>query len=277
MTISVSSQPETLKQLIKRSFVLYRQVFVHVFFLSLMLSIVAFIPRLLAILIGQDIFNSLPLFSLSKLWLFLIDACGLFFFAAMIWRIHCVITNSHETLYDDMKISLRKLPYIFIAALLQSLLITAITFSFIVIAFYIALHEQTFLPLDLKHELISGVILTIQLVIVGYLFFAFYFYLPIILIENNGIFASLRKSVSLVRNHWWRTFRAQMTPWIVYLVCLILIRYLLKLNIHIYFTGPEEQQHLLPTCVHILIFAIFMPWVATILLVQLRDLELRKK
>ena len=73
------------------------------------------------------------------------------------------------------------------------------------------------------------------------------------------------------------TLRVQITPWLAYLITLIIIKFGIKVPIHIYFVNPGEQQTFLATFIHILIFAIFVPWVGAVMLVQLRDLELRKQ
>ena len=79
----------------------------------------------------------------------------------------------------------------------------------------------------------------------------------------------------LVWNHWWRVFSVQATPWLCYLFLLFSLKYVLGINIHIYLLGQTSHSVLI-SLLHLLIFAIFIPWVAAILVVQLKDLELRK-
>jgi hypothetical protein len=127
-----------------------------------------------------------------------------------------------------------------------------------------------------KDELFVGVLLAIQTILVAYLFIAMYFYLPIIVIEHQGIWASLRKSVRLVWKNWWRTFFVQMTPWLIYFICLLLLKYIVNLNISLFYIKTEQIPTLLSLCVQILVFALFLPWIASTLMIQLRDLELRR-
>src|SRR5579863_5564761 len=117
-------------QLIKESFILYRHVFLRVFGLALILSVIAFIPRLITVYLQQDIFAAIPPFSLERLWLVLIDLGCLVFLAAIIWRIHCFMKNINEPFFTDLKIGLKKMPLVFFASILQALLISAILFFF---------------------------------------------------------------------------------------------------------------------------------------------------
>lgn len=274
--ITTSPQPETYSQLIRHSFKLYRKVFPHVFFLSLMLSIIAFIPRLLSVIVGQDIFLNLPPFSLYRFWLTLIDFGGLLFFTAVLWRIYCYLTDAHESMADDIKIALKKFIYIFVASLLQTLLVLGIVFCFVVLYFFIFMREgELLIAVNIADQLTLSLIFMSQIALVIYVFFLFYFYLPIILIENKGIFYALAKSAELVWKNWWRTFYVQLTPWLVYLICLLIVKHIFRIDVHIYFSQPEYQS-LLVTCLHILLFAAFIPWLGTTLILQLRDLELRK-
>jgi hypothetical protein len=79
----------------------------------------------------------------------------------------------------------------------------------------------------------------------------------------------------LVWNHWWRVFSTQLTPWLFYLALLIAVKYVLHIDFHIYFTQKIDNT-LWVTIAHIAVFSLFIPWVAALLLVQLKDLELRK-
>ena len=94
MAIAPSTTPELIRQQLVRSLALYRTAFIHVILLALVLSIIAFIPRLIALTIGQNIFASLPLFSPHKLWLVLIDIASLVFFTAILWRIRCLLRGN---------------------------------------------------------------------------------------------------------------------------------------------------------------------------------------
>lgn len=269
-------RPESKGRTIIRGLVLYRQAFFHVFFLAILTSIATFIPRIWTLIVGQNIFLNIPQFSPYRLWLLLINLSSLVFFTALLWRIRCVVTNTHESINDDMKIALKKLIYIFVATLLQTLFIVAVSTFLLFIIFHILSYKRAIITEDLFFQMLMLCLFLAQFIIIGFLFLAFYFYLPLILIENQGIIKSLLKSASLVWGNWWRTFWVQVTPWLVYFLVIILIRYATKLPLYIYFFPLEREPTLLATCVHVLLFAIFLPWFASNMLVQLRELELRK-
>lgn len=269
-------RPESKGRTIIRGLVLYRQAFFHVFFLAILASIATFIPRIWTIIVGQNIFLNIPQFSPYRLWLLLINLASLVFFTALLWRIRCVVTNTHESINDDMKIALKKLIYIFVATILQTLFILAVSTLLLFIIFHILSYKRAIITEDLLFQILMLCLFLGQAIIIGFLFLAFYFYLPLILIENQGIIKSLIKSASLVWGNWWRTFWVQVTPWLVYFLVIILIRYVTKLPLHIYFFPGDREPTILAACVHILLFAIFLPWFASNMLVQLRELELRK-
>ncbi len=74
----------------------------------------------------------------------------------------------------------------------------------------------------------------------------------------------------------WMTLRAQATPWLTYLVALIVIKLLFQVNINIYFMPVNPVANFYPTLLHIFILALFIPWGCSMMVAQLQDLELRK-
>lgn len=279
MQNGLAEKPESYLKIIKRSLLIYRASIIHVFFLALLVSAITFIPRLLSILIGQNIFYPDYFSGIGMLWFLFIYAVVILFFTALLWRIRCVITENHESLLEDMEVSIRKLPYIIVGACVQWVIFAILGLSIMAILYYF--NEGFILSLGSLEDLFQRVtitltILSIEVMISIYLFFLFIFYLPIILTEHQGIIASIIKSVRLVWRNWWFTFWVLITPVLVYLLFLIALRYGLHLNIHIYFAPPLEKFSWITTCLHIVVLAIFLPWMASALLAQLRNLELRK-
>lgn len=270
----LATQPESYKQQLVRSLKLYKVSLLHVLHFALLLSITFFIPRLISLGLGHNIFLGLSPFSLKRLWIELIAIIGMFFYAALLWRMRCIIFNVHESLFEDMKVAIKRLILIIAASIIQSLI-----FSFLclgIVAFYhffvpkALFFQSSLLELPL---VMSG--LLFYLIAVVYLYFLFIFYLPLILAEKKGVFTALGKSAFLVWKNWWRTFWLQITPWGSYLICLIIIKQVFSGNKHFYFSLGQPAS-LFATVLHILVFALFVPWIVAILLVQLRDLELRK-
>ena len=275
MDTILPSQPLSYGEIIKRSLRLYYLSFFKVFLLALILSIIIFIPRLIADMTGHDLFSNLPPFSLHRLWLILINLTGLAFFVAIIWHIYCVARQVHEPFIEDIVVGIKKCIYILIAAIIQN----AIIFAVIAVIFGLQILLYQY------HWLFSSSILSViftSLVFIGefilllYMTILFLFFTPLIAIENKGIFIAIEKSVLLAWNHWWRVFSLQVTPWICYLILLIIIKYGLRIDIHIYL-GEQTQHPLWTSILNIIIFALFIPWVATLLLLQLKDLELRRE
>lgn len=277
MKVAISTQPERISQLLLRSVNLYRQTFSHIFFLALTVSIIAFIPRIFTLVVGADIFTGVALLNPRRLWLLVIDLGCLMLLTAIIWRIRCIITDAHESILDDIEVAVKKLPYIIVSSFLQFLLLYIVIFFCVVIAYFLIFHNNLPGLLNLRDQIISSTIIFVQFILIMYIFFALYFYLPIIVIENKTIITSLRKSAYLVWTNWWRTFLVQITPWVVYLLVIIFLNVITNLNLHVYFIPGTSNQSLFATIVHIFIFALFIPFFATTMLVQLRDLELRKE
>ncbi|SRR5579883_254163 len=278
MTILTATHPETIRQVLRRSFRLYRRVFFHVFLLSVLLSITVFIPRILTLIIGENIFLNMPILDPHRLWLSLITVVIFLFFGAILWRVYCFTRQAHDSLRDDMNIAFHKIFYIFIAAVLQSFLFAIVIYFVGVIVFNIVLYPHFhFNSLSNTEITLLTLLFIFQCCLITYILFATYFYLPTIVIENKGIISSFAKSVTLVWGNWWRTFITQMTPWLFYVLMLMIVRDFFKINVQIYFVESADPPSLTITLIHILVFAIFVPFVATTAIVQLRDLELRKK
>lgn len=275
MMLKTAEHAETISQQIKRSFVIYRKTMPYVLWLSLAISIISSVPRLWIVITGHDLFQSTDLFSLHRLWFFGLEIAGMLFFTAMLWRIKCLMKSLTESYQIDLTIALQKLPKIVAAALLQGVFLLLITLPTVALLTY---SQQHHLNLANHTESIFFIALPFVFQIFGtvYLLFLFYFYLPLILAENQSILMSLWKSAKLVWGNWWRTFSVQVFPWISYLLILAIIRIFARVDVGIYFINIGYHALLL-TILHILLFAMFVPWVASTVLVQLRDLELRQR
>lgn len=286
MKIEISSQPESFHKLFIHSLKVYSKTFFHVFWFSALISIITFLPRIIELSLKEDIFTTLPMTSWHQLWFLLIDLVCLIVFTAILWRIQCALKKQHETILDDLIRAIKKLPLIIVAAIIQMFVVALV--GLIIFSLIFLLGSTTISNPFTSHIVVllsenSRLILALRFIsvlavfVIIYLFFAFYFYLPLILTENKGVFAALKESVYLVWGNWWRTVVFQISPWIVYVFCLVLFRFGLHMNIHVFFVEPEHAFSWLDLIFQIILFLIFVPWFATILLVQLRDLETRKK
>jgi hypothetical protein len=270
-----AAHPENLKQLLKRSFWLYKTSFLKTLIFAFVLALITFTPRMLTLVLHKDIFFGLSLFHPLRLVLVVVDILGLIVFATLLERIRSVMDRTQETVGEDLGFSLKKIPLIFCASLVQTVIFTLMTFA--IIGFYYFLHTQHLLvTTNLLKIFLITLPMVFQLFFNIYIFVLFIFYLPLIITENKGIFTSLGKSARLVWKNWWRTLKTQISPWVIYFITLILIRYALKINIHIYFLGQDELSWRV-TIIQIILFTVFISWSAATLMVQLRDLERRKK
>jgi hypothetical protein len=275
MQIELSQHPESTFQLLSRSSNLYKATLSKVFLMALALAIIVFIPRLAALITGYDIFATLNQHPLQWLWIPVIELALLMLFSEVLWRLHCKLHHTQDTVLEDVIISVKKLPFIFIAAIIQSSIITLISTAILMMLYFVP-REALISPNPIYSFFICATFIA-QSITALYLFLSFYFYLPLILTEDKGIFSAIKRSSSLVWGNWWRTAKLQIIPWIFYIVTLALLRYVLHINVHIYFIKSPTAYSWIITCLQILIFALFTPWFASTMLVQLRDLELRKK
>lgn len=275
MDAILPKHPMAYRQIITTSIKLYKKSFTKVILLSFLLAITVFIPRFLTILVGQDMYLQVSPLSPHRSWFILIDLVSLIFFIGILWHMHCLAVRKHEPLMEDVYVGLKKVIYVSIASLIHS----AIMFAVIAIVFgmQILLHANDFsINFDLVTILWISILFFCQFLLIAYISTLFIFYLPIIAIEGLGVLKGLEKSVLLVWNHWWRTISVQATPWLCYALLLVILKFFFRIDIHIYFF--DHQSHpLWVSILNLIIFACFIPWVAAVLLVQLNDLELRRK
>ncbi|VVC76899.1 hypothetical protein AQUSIP_22260 [Aquicella siphonis] len=274
MDTLLPSKPGSYRKIIKTSIKLYRASFTRIILLSLLLSLTMFIPRILTIFIGEDWLFNLPPLSPHRLWILAVDLVVLTFFVGIIWRMHCVIRDKHEPLIEDISVGLKKLLYVVFATLIESAIVFSVMLTMVGIQLVLVKYQVLFYN-HLLGGMITLAIFSIQLLLITYISMLFIFLVPLIAIENRGVLGSLERSARLVWNHWWRVFSVQITPWLCYLALLIIIKYVLRINIHIYFVEPSTNT-IWTTLIHLIVFALYIPWFAATLLVQLKDLELRK-
>lgn len=268
-------RPLNYRQLIKASLILYKVSFVRILILSFLLSFTVFIPRILSIAIGEDLFFSLTPTGWYRVWLACIQVVSIIFFIGILWRMHCILINKKEPLVEDFSIAIHKIISVLVAGVIQSVILLLV--ALVIYFFQLLLHKEGLL---FNNNLISTILTTLVFLLpflfILYTVALFTFLIPLIAIENRNVFAAVRKSVLLAWNHWWRIFTVQATPWLTYLFVLILVRFAMNINIHIYYMDANPH-HLLPTIINLILFTCFIPWVAALLLVQLNDLEIRNR
>lgn len=265
-------KPMAYRPLLHRSLLLYQASFTQVILLALLFSLTIFLPRIMLTL-TQKIITGWPLLSLYQLWLVVINLVGLVFFVAILWRMHCVLRDYHEPLAEDLWMGVKKVVMVFLAVLLQAFII--FVFSFVLVFTQILLFEyKPFLMEGFNGIIIAFIFLLVEFFLLLYIMSLLWFIVPLIATENKSIFKALEKSIQLAWNHWWRVFSIQLTPWLLYLAVLLVFRYVFFIDIHIYFLNGVMPS-IWAVLIQLIIFMLFIPWIAALSLVQMRDLELR--
>jgi hypothetical protein len=275
MAYTPATQPEPLRQRLARSLHLYRAAFPRVIVISLVLSIVAFMQRIIVLVAGQNPFANLPQGSVERLWLILFDIIVLVLFTVVLWRIRCVMENYFESLQNDLSNTFKKMPRIIGAALVETGLSLCLFFMLVGVIYFMR-DQNLFQTTDRLKMVFFVMPLLAQICLNIFIYVLLIFYLPLILTENKHIFEALGKSAGLVWGNWWRTFITLACPWCVYYLTLVVMKNVFQINIPI---SLFEIPHitLFATIMQILVFALFVSWFAATVLVQLKDLELRKK
>lgn len=264
MGVELANNPESNVQLIARGFNLYWASLLHVFGLALLLSLIVLLSRMLGFVANEYQVN----LAYIDLYVFFIGIALYFVFTALLWRMRCVITQAHEKILDDMWVASRKIFLIVGASIVQSIVITLITIAVYFLAHFIQKQPPVYA------FYMTMVLFILYFLIFVYIVFLLIFYLPLILTEDKGIFSALKKSISLVWGNWWRVFLLQITPTLAYLICLSLFSWMFRINIDIYLS--YAPQHIFATVINLFLIALIIPLNGAFLLVQLRDLELRK-
>ncbi len=276
MEIQPSTRPETYSELLARSLKLYLRVLPSTFLFALFIAIILFIPRLLSVAVGQNVFLSTAWMNQLAL-LYLAMYLSIFWFmAALLWAINCIESNKHQNFIVDFKMAAKRVLYIFGAALCLSfiiLLIGLLAFWLNELLWYFKLYFYN----QYLSSMLLFLVLLVQLVFTVWVVTRLYFYFPLIVLEHEGIFLAFKQSAHLVHKQVKRTLALQLTPWMSYFISLLIIKMIFKLNINIYFMPKNPVSTLYPTLLHIIILALFIPWASSMILVQLRDLKLRKE
>lgn len=271
--LAISTQPESNLAILGRSIRLYFASFIRVIPLAFLLSVIVFIPEIFSSVFNQEIFS--PLLSIESFWSLFFDLIIVFVYLAILWRMRGSVYEAHESVKEDVEQASRKYLRVVIAGVIVTFILGLIAFTTMTL-YSVLFKMNIIMEPNYIGMVILSVISFIYAGIVTYLYFVFYFYMPLILMENAGIFASLITSFRLVYHHWWRVFFLQITPGLTFFVLLVVIRYVFNWQVNIFLIPGPEQNTFAVYALNIVVFALFIPWIAAILLLQLHDLELRK-
>lgn len=272
MKVTLATTPQSNFRLLIRGLKLYVASFKHVFGLALLFSTIVFIPEYIAIAKGVSLLALPQLFQFYNIFFFLVDMMALFVFVALLWRIRCVITNQHESILDDFKVASKNIFLILGAAIIFALIIS------LFVLFLITLPAMSFLntPTQSSVTVALGFIF-LYFCIVAYIFYTLVFSIPLILTEDKGVLTAFEKSYLLVWGNWWRVFLVLTTPLFIYYMVLYIIQHVFFVNLSIPYGEDYHYQDLLVLIINVVWVAFVVPFFGSLLLLQLRDLELRKQ
>src|SRR3990167_8317415 len=231
METLLPTQPENYGHLLKRSFHLYRSSFLRIILPALLLSIILFMPQFCPNMILRTTELGGSALVMQTVYQIILNLAALYLFIAILWRMHCVIINKHEPLLEDVSMGFKKLFSVFIAAIFQSIIV--LTLAIMVYGIQMLLYQYNLLLSNNWFSIILTIVVFAgQLAVLFYVSALFIFMTPIIVIENKGVISAIERSVALVWNHWLRTITFQLSPWVYYFLCLFLIKFIFRINIH---------------------------------------------
>lgn len=271
----VAAKPSSYNQLIYQSLKLYNISFPKIILLAFLIGVTTFLPNIIYFFTGLDLHTVSNPTVYDHFLMFLITATAVALFIAILWHMHCEIRRRREPLEEDFQIGIKKALLVMIATVIQVLFVLGV--ALITTSIQLLLYKLDLLRFDNSLlGILTFLIFLFQLCLLFYVATLFVFLTPIIATENKTIIQAIGHSISLGWNHWWEIFSLQITPWLIYLGFLLFLRFIVGLNIQIYLLEMKPFSFL-GTLLHVIIFMFFIPWVAALLLIQLHDLELRKK
>lgn len=272
MLITLATTPQSNSRLFMRGLKLYFASFKHVIGLALLFSMIAFIPQFIAITQGLSLLELARLFSFYNLFFFIVDVVAVFVFITILWRTRCVVMNKHEGILDDFKIASKKILLIIGVGLIYMLILGLFVFLLITLPSLSFLNKPSLVSIN-----IALVLACLCFCMIVYIFYTLLFSLPLILTEDKGVIAALKKSYSLVWGNWWKVVLLLIIPTLAYFITLCIIQRIFSIDLTIRYAEAYNYRDLLILIMNVILVALFVPLQGALLLLQLRDLELRKQ
>lgn len=247
-----SSKPESIGRVLDASIKLFFASFTKVFIFILLFSLIILSPHFFMsnAMLAPGASDPDPDF----LWKFLPAAfvAGVFaaaFYIAIYYRMDKIARREEADASSAIAVGFKKLVPVVVAGILYMI-------AFVVGSVLLV---------------VPGIILLLSL----------YFYMPLVISDNMGPVRSLLTSHRLVWGNWWRTATVFLVPFFLMIVLLVLVGVIMAVFVGVgAASGTEETSATVNTIYSIvmLVFYIVMyPYIASITLVQLNDLKLRKQ
>ncbi len=236
-------QPQSIFSVIKNSLRLYKTVFSRFFWFSALYAIIFLLPNFS--FHGASIYLSQSAAEIAQVSVgFVVTLLGLWFFGVMIHGIYQIMMNTAVSFKNSCGVVLKKY-FIYLLAGIIYTIITVIGIVFL---------------------LLPGI----------FLHFLLMFFIIFILIENQGIFSSLKKSAKLVWGHWWRTFITLLISIVIFCIISIVFEMVFTIPVaFLYRINPHEITWLTYAILWILL-TLFLPWVFSVYVLLYHDLKLRQ-
>ncbi|MDH3694181.1 MAG: hypothetical protein OER96_06375 [Gammaproteobacteria bacterium] len=252
-----AQEPQTIGKVLDNAFRLYKASFKEAVLFSFLYASIVSMPEIIFALIPGDVPELGPT-ATSIYWIVFVIALtiGVVFYNGFFFRMHCVAAEEESSNATALNVGLQKLLPIFIATV------------FCVIA----------VLLGLVLLIVPGVILMVSLIL----------YSALIIVDNEKILSSLKRSHKLVWKNWWRTTVVFFVPFIVMVVFSMAIGAIVLLGVGM-IMGPFSdsatafQAHgyqaiiLISVLGNTIIYTFTMPLLAAVMLIQTNDLKLRKQ
>lgn len=234
---------------------------------------------------------------------FLISIAGFVFFNGLLYRMHSLVNNRLTSIKDSLTIGLSRLLRIIAANILMILFIFVCAGVFIFLPSIISVAGQTLFGtavpvstttigvlatqatqgMSYLGKLVSAASYIFGFGVILYLFVRLWFFYPLIMIDDLGVMASLKRSFHLVKGNWWRTalpFIIFAVMWGLLGVAIVSSMVFILKHFAFMFQGMGIKGILLAQGIMFSLFYIFfmfiMPFSAAIPLVLLNDLKLRE-
>lgn len=248
-----SKQPQSIAKVLDNGIRLFMSSFKAVVVLAFIGALISNLPNLFSP--SQPVQAEMPVAEMGAVMGLSILAmiAGLVFYNGIVFRINMVATNQAVTIGEALKKGLIKLLPVFIGMILY---IIAVMLGMVLLV-------------------IPGLILMISLM----------FYSALIIVDDEGMISSLKKSHNLVWGNWWRTATVFLVPAVFFMV--IYAGFAFAFGLTGWAGGLQGMDGDIATnmqsyMIYIVAFstvtsAIGVPLFYSILLVQLHDLKLRKQ
>lgn len=265
MTLKVG-RPQTIGGVLDHAFRLYFRTFRAVWILALGGSLV-WLP--VSILVLWALQTTSGVFTMPLwLWSVLLVAglISVWCYTAQMWRIHALVEETPLPLGASLVASLAKLPTVVVASVAYFILLGLVG---------VGLTIAGVLVIDPSSLLARAALVLVLLIPAAVLYVSLYFYLPVMVVDGAGAFASLARSGSLVRGNWFRAATTLTVGTILWMVLYIVAGFLGEVAGAPF--GDGLIGFFIAQAVTLLASGLVLPFLAALSLAIYYDLKLRRE